>query len=87
MRCTGLTARGITAFQSAGWFGYYGYPASAQPWQNRTLWDWSRCCSSDVTKNKFFGLLGALFGYTVRSLFASFRSVLLAPAPGYVSMP
>ena len=64
----GLTAHGFTSLQSAGWFGYYGYPASAQPWQNRVLWDWSRCCSSDVTRNRFFGLMGALFGYTVRSL-------------------
>jgi hypothetical protein len=48
-----------------GWFGYYGYPNSARPWQNKQLWDWSRCCSMDVTNNKFFGLVSALFGYTV----------------------
>lgn len=62
---TGLTARGFTYFQFAGWFGYYGYPNSARPWQNKQLWDWSRCCNMDVTYNKFFGLVSALFGYTV----------------------
>lgn len=60
----GLTARGITYFQFVGWFGYYGYPNSARPWQNKQLWDWSGCCSMDVVKNKFFGLISALFGYT-----------------------
>ncbi len=60
-----MTARGITYFQFVGWFGYYGYPDSARPWQNKQLWDWSNCCNMDVTKNKFFGLIAALFGYTV----------------------
>ena len=62
----GFTARGMVYFQSAGWFGYYGYPNDARPWQNKQLWDWSGCCSMDVQKNRFFGLVAALFGYTVR---------------------
>ena len=62
----GFTARGMVYFQSAGWFGYYGYPNEARPWQNKQLWDWSGCCSMDVQKNRFFGLVAALFGYTVR---------------------
>ena len=65
--CSGLTARSMSAFQAAGWFGYAGYPPSAVPWQNRPLWDWTRCCST--ANNKFFALLGALFGYTVRPFF------------------
>ena len=64
--CSGLTARSMSAFQAAGWFGYAGYPPSAVPWQNRPLWDWTRCCST--ANNKFFALLGALFGYTVSCL-------------------
>ncbi|CAK0737138.1 hypothetical protein CVIRNUC_000861 [Coccomyxa viridis] len=60
----GFTARGMVYFQSAGWFGYYGYPNDARPWQNKQLWDWSGCCSMDVQKNRFFGLVAALFGYT-----------------------
>lgn len=64
--CAGFTARGMVYFQSAGWFGYYGYPNDARPWQNKQLWDWSGCCSMDVQKNRFFGLVAALFGYTVR---------------------
>jgi len=60
-----MTARAFTAFQSVGWFGYAGYPDSARPWQNKQLWDWSHCCSMDVQQNRFFGLVAALFGYTV----------------------
>lgn len=56
----------MSQFQAAGWFGYVGYPPSAVPWQNRPLWDWTRCCST--ANNKLFALLTALFGYTVRSL-------------------
>ena len=67
---TGMTARAFTSFQSVGWFGYAGYPDSARPWQNKQLWDWSRCCSMDVQQNRFFGLVGALFGYTVRPTLA-----------------
>ena len=61
-----MTARAFTSFQSEGWFGYAGYPDSARPWQNKQLWDWSHCCSMDVQQNRFFGLIAALFGYTVR---------------------
>ena len=39
----------------------------ARPWQTQQLWDWSPCCSADITKNFFFGLIATLFGYTVRS--------------------
>ena len=38
---------------------------SARPWQTQQLWDWSSCCSGDITKNFFFGLISTLFGYTV----------------------
>ena len=62
-----MSARAFTLFQSVGWFGYAGYPDSARPWQNKQLWDWSHCCSMDVQQNRFFGLVSALFGYTVRS--------------------
>ena len=58
----------MTYYQSVGWFGYAGYPNSARPWQTKQLWDWSGCCSMDVQKNRFFGLVSALFGYTVCSL-------------------
>lgn len=61
----GMSARAFSLFQSVGWFGYAGYPNSARPWQNKQLWDWSHCCSADVQQNRFFGLIGALFGYTV----------------------
>ena len=61
----GLTGRAIVSFQTIGWFGYYGQPTSAQPWQNQQLWDWSACCSEDISKNVFFGILYAIFGYTV----------------------
>ncbi len=63
----GMSARAFTLFQSVGWFGYAGYPNSARPWQNKQLWDWSHCCSADVQQNRFFGLIAALFGYTVRA--------------------
>ena len=62
-----MSARAFTLFQSVGWFGYAGYPNSARPWQNKQLWDWSHCCSADVQQNRFFGLIAALFGYTVRA--------------------
>ena len=62
----GMSARAFTLFQSVGWFGYAGYPNSVRPWQNKQLWDWSHCCSMDVQRNRFFGLIAALFGYTVR---------------------
>jgi hypothetical protein len=75
----GLTARGFTYFQFAGWFGYYGYPNSARPWQNRQLWDWSGCCSMDVTVNKFFGLVSALFGYTVSSSSCTVQKLSRSP--------
>lgn len=68
----GLTARAFNFFQMAGWFGYYGYPNSARPWQNKQLWDWSHCCSQDVNQNRFFGLISALFGYTVGASIPSF---------------
>jgi hypothetical protein len=44
----GFTARGMTYYQSVGWFGYAGYPNSARPWQTKQLWDWSGCCSMDL---------------------------------------
>ena len=53
------------AFQSVNWWGYAQLPMSARPWQTQQLWDWSSCCSGDITKNFFFGLISTLFGYTV----------------------
>lgn len=60
----GLTAHAIVQFQSVNWFGYAQLPLSARPWQTQQIWDWSSCCSSDINKNFFFGLIGTLFGYT-----------------------
>ena len=62
----GLTARTILYWQTVNWFGYFGYPMSERPWQNKQIWDWSACCSDQITQNGFFGILGAVFGYTVR---------------------
>ena len=53
------------AFQSVNWWGYAQLPMTARPWQTQQLWDWSSCCSADITKNFFFGLISTLFGYTV----------------------
>lgn len=60
----GMTARTVLYWQTVNWFGYFGYPMSARPWQNKQLWDWSACCSDQITRNGFFGILGAVFGYT-----------------------
>ncbi|KAK9803784.1 hypothetical protein WJX73_007360 [Symbiochloris irregularis] len=60
----GLTAHAIVQFQSVNWFGYAQLPLSARPWQVQQIWDWSSCCSAQINKNFFFGLLGTLFGYT-----------------------
>ena len=74
---TGLVAHSMEAFQASGWFGYTGQPTSAQPWCNRQLWDWSHCCSTDINQNKFFGLVGALFGYEVCPLIGILMSAFL----------
>ena len=62
----GLFSRAVTYWQQLGWFGYFGLPESDRPWQNQFLWDKSGCCSQDINKNGFFGILSALLGYTVR---------------------
>lgn len=55
----------MQAWQDIGWFGVR-YPVYDAPWWNVPVWDTSGCCSSDITSNKFFGLMNALFGYSVR---------------------
>lgn len=53
------------AFESIGWFGYFGFPASARPWQNQLLWDKSSSCSIDINQSWICGILYAIFGYQV----------------------
>ncbi|KAK9831850.1 hypothetical protein WJX81_001676 [Elliptochloris bilobata] len=71
----GLVARAMQAWQDIGWFGVR-YPVYDAPWWNVPAWDTSGCCSSNISENKFFGLMNALFGYsdspTFVSLFAYF---------------
>jgi hypothetical protein len=61
----GLVSRAMQAWQDIGWFGVR-YPVYDAPWWNVPVWDTSGCCSSDIAANKFFGLMNALFGYSVR---------------------
>ena len=63
-----MTARTVNYWQTVNWFGYFGYPMSERPWQNKQLWDWTACCSDQITQNGFFGILGAVFGYNVSRL-------------------
>ncbi len=65
-RPAGLVARAMQAWQDIGWFGVR-YPVYDAPWWNVPVWDSSSCCSSDIGNNKFFGLMNALFGYSVCS--------------------
>ena len=53
------------AFESIGWFGYFGFPESARPWQNQLLWDKSSSCSIDINQSWICGILYAIFGYQV----------------------
>ena len=55
------------AFESIGWFGYFGFPESARPWQNQLLWDKSGSCSIDINQSWICGILYAIFGYQVIS--------------------
>lgn len=59
----GLVGRSFVGFESVGWFGYYGFPTSARPWQNQTLWNWSQKCNSNIQTNWYCGILYAIFGY------------------------
>ncbi|KAA6417637.1 MAG: iron permease FTR1 [Trebouxia sp. A1-2] len=59
----GLVGRSFVGFESVGWFGYYGFPTSARPWQNQTLWNWSQKCNSNIQTNWECGILYAIFGY------------------------
>ena len=63
--CAGLVGRSFVGFESVGWFGYYGFPTSARPWQNQTLWNWSQKCNSNIQTNWYCGILYAIFGYQV----------------------
>jgi len=67
--CAGLVGRSFVGFESVGWFGYYGFPTSARPWQNQTLWNWSQKCNSNIQTNWYCGILYAIFGYQVRNPF------------------
>ncbi|KAA6416631.1 MAG: high-affinity iron permease, partial [Trebouxia sp. A1-2] len=58
-----LVGRSFVGFESVGWFGYYGFPTSARPWQNQTLWNWSQKCNSNIQTNWECGILYAIFGY------------------------
>ena len=62
----GLVARAMQAWQDIGWFGTR-YPVYDAPWWNVPVWDTSGCCASDISRNKFFGLMNALFGYSARN--------------------
>lgn len=68
----GLVSLALTSWQSVGWFGTWAPPAD-RPWINRAAWDWTACCSS---RNQFFALMTALFGYQAKptplSLFGYF---------------
>lgn len=59
----GLVGKAFMAFESIGWFGYFGFPESARPWQNQLLWDKSGSCSIDINKKWICGILYAIFGY------------------------
>lgn len=65
----GLVGRSFVGFESVGWFGYYGFPTSARPWQNQTLWNWSQKCNSNIQTNWYCGILYAIFGYQVCNCF------------------
>jgi len=58
----GLVSLALTSWQGLGWFGTWD-PPTDRPWWNRPSWDWSACCSS---RNQFFALMTALFGYQAR---------------------
>ncbi|KAL3155144.1 hypothetical protein ABBQ38_011200 [Trebouxia sp. C0009 RCD-2024] len=58
----GLVGKAFMAFESIGWFGYFGFPESARPWQNQLLWDAKRC-SIDINQSWICGILYAIFGY------------------------
>lgn len=59
----GLVGRSFIGFESVGWFGYFGFPTSARPWQNQILWNWSAKCNSNIQTNWECGILYAIFGY------------------------
>lgn len=61
---SGLVSTGVSAWQSIGWWGTM-FPTSMQPWWNQAVWDTCGCCSDNITNNKFFGLVNAIFGYQV----------------------
>ena len=61
----GLVGRSFIGFESVGWFGYFGFPTSARPWQNQILWNWSAKCNSNIQINWECGILYAIFGYQV----------------------
>ena len=64
-QCAGLVGKAFMAFESIGWFGYFGFPESARPWQNQLLWDKSSSCSIDINQSWICGILYAIFGYQV----------------------
>ena len=63
--CAGLVSTGVSAWQSIGWWGTF-FPTVNRPWWNQAVWDTCGCCSDNITSNKFFGLMNAIFGYQVR---------------------
>ena len=65
-RLAGLVSTGVSAWQSIGWFGTM-FPSTMRPWWNEAVWDTCGCCSDNITNNKFFGLVNAIFGYQVCS--------------------
>ena len=71
----GLVGRAMYAFESVGWFGYFGFPTSARPWQNQILYDWSARCPINIQDNWACGILYAIIGYQVKSLHMSRANV------------
>lgn len=72
----GLVGRAMYAFESVGWFGYFGFPTSARPWQNQILYDWSARCPINIQDNWACGILYAIIGYQVRLLACGSMQVL-----------
>lgn len=73
MIAAGLVSTGVSAWQSIGWWGTM-FPSTMRPWWNQAVWDTCGCCSDNITSNKFFGLVNAIFGYQCQPTFISLFS-------------